>query len=33
MDKQVFYWYVEAEESPETAPVALWTNGVRAAPG
>jgi hypothetical protein len=25
--KQVFYWYVEAEESPETAPVALWTNG------
>ena len=24
---QIFYWYVEAVESPETAPVALWTNG------
>ena len=23
----VFYWYVEATESPETAPVSLWTNG------
>ena len=26
-EKHVFYWYVEAEESPDTAPVALWTNG------
>jgi carboxypeptidase C (cathepsin A) len=24
---QIFYWYVEAADSPETAPVALWTNG------
>ena len=26
-EKNVFYWLVEAEESPDTAPVALWTNG------
>ncbi|CCD64385.1 Carboxypeptidase [Caenorhabditis elegans] len=25
--KQLFYWYVESEESPETAPVVLWLNG------
>ena len=25
--KHMFYWLVEAEESPENAPVALWTNG------
>lgn len=26
-EKHVFYWYVEATESPETAPVTFWTNG------
>ena len=26
-DRGLFYWYVEAEESPETAPLALWLNG------
>lgn len=26
-EKHVFFWYVEAEKDPETAPVALWTNG------
>ncbi|CAL2035836.1 unnamed protein product [Caenorhabditis brenneri] len=25
--KQLFYWYVESEESPETAPLVLWLNG------
>jgi carboxypeptidase C (cathepsin A) len=26
-EKHMFYWLVEAAENPETAPVALWTNG------
>ncbi|CAI2349544.1 unnamed protein product [Caenorhabditis sp. 36 PRJEB53466] len=25
--KQLFYWYVESEESPATAPTILWLNG------
>jgi carboxypeptidase C (cathepsin A) len=25
--REIFYWFVEAETSPETAPVVLWTNG------
>jgi hypothetical protein len=26
--KQIFYWFVEAENDADTAPVVLWTNGV-----
>lgn len=26
-EKHIFYWFVQASESPETAPLALWTNG------
>jgi carboxypeptidase C (cathepsin A) len=25
--KNIHYWFVEAEENPETAPVVFWTNG------
>lgn len=25
--KQLFYWYIESEESPSTAPLVLWLNG------
>jgi len=25
--RQMFYWFIEAEVSPEVAPVMLWTNG------
>lgn len=25
--KNIFYWYVEAEESPDEAPLVFWTNG------
>merc|ERR550539_2160935 len=24
---EIFYWYVEAQEAPATAPVVWWTNG------
>jgi carboxypeptidase C (cathepsin A) len=26
-EKHVFYWYVESNNNPAEAPVALWTNG------
>lgn len=26
-NKNLFYWFFEAETSPESAPIALWTNG------
>ena len=26
-EKQIHYWFVEAEVNPETAPVVFWTNG------
>eukprot|EP00624_Nannochloropsis_granulata_P001308 evm.model.NODE_16386_length_9479_cov_30.199177.2 len=26
-EKNIFYWYVEAEEKPDEAPLVFWTNG------
>lgn len=25
--RNLFYWLVEAQDSPDTAPLVLWTNG------